>query len=261
MFTQSFHNHTWRCNHATGTEREYVENAVAHDMTMLGFSDHAPYVFENGYYSGFRMKPDQIKGYFETIGALKEEYKGKIQIFAGFEAEYYPKFFGEFLKLIDDYPCEYLLLGQHFLYNEMEGRDSFNSFTEDKYLIQYVDQVSEALSTGKFCCVAHPDVIHYEGSPALYEKEITRLCENAKKYSVPLEINLLGIRTHRHYPNMKFWEIAGQVGNTVVCGSDAHAAKDVWDGASFGFAMEMARKYRLKWTAACSILKGGHSPK
>ena len=23
MFTQSFHNHTWRCNHATGTEREY----------------------------------------------------------------------------------------------------------------------------------------------------------------------------------------------------------------------------------------------
>ncbi|MBQ3763338.1 MAG: PHP domain-containing protein, partial [Clostridia bacterium] len=82
MFTQSFHNHTWRCNHATGTEREYVENAVAHDMTMLGFSDHAPYVFENGYYSGFRMKPDQIKGYFETIGALKEEYKGKIQIFA-----------------------------------------------------------------------------------------------------------------------------------------------------------------------------------
>ena len=60
MFTQSFHNHTWRCNHATGTEREYVENAVKHGMTVLGFSDHSPYVFEGDYYSGFRMKPDQI---------------------------------------------------------------------------------------------------------------------------------------------------------------------------------------------------------
>ena len=257
MFTQSFHNHTWRCNHATGTEREYVENAVNHNMTMLGFSDHSPYVFDGDYYSGFRMKPDQIGGYFDTIHALREEYKDKIKIHVGFEAEYYPKFFARYEKLISAYPVEYLILGQHFVYNEIEGVGSFAPSDSEERLRDYVSQVSEALSTGLFCCVAHPDVLQYTGSQSIYEKHMTRLCEAAKKYNVPLEINLLGIRTHRHYPNQTFWRIAGQVGNVVVCGSDAHAAKDVWDGDSFLAAMDMARKYRLGWTAACRILNGG----
>ena len=61
MFTQSFHNHTWRCNHATGTEREYIENAVQHDMTMLGFTyfgaasaDAAPSAVQSSPESGSR---------------------------------------------------------------------------------------------------------------------------------------------------------------------------------------------------------------
>ena len=257
MFTQSFHNHTWRCNHATGTEREYVGSAIKNNMTMLGFSDHSPYVFDGDYYSGFRMKHDQIPGYFDTLGALREEFKDKLKIHIGFEAEYYPKFFSRYEKLISAYPVEYLLLGQHFVYNEIEGISSGAASDSDERLIDYVDQVSEALSTGMFACVAHPDVLQYTGSEDTYIKHMTRLCEAAKRYNVPLEINLLGIRTHRHYPNPLFWRIAGQVGNTVVCGSDAHAAEDVWDGASFGVAMDMARKYRLGWTAACRILNGG----
>lgn len=257
MFTQSFHNHTWRCNHATGTERDYVDNAIRHNMTMLGFSDHSPYVFDGEYYSNFRMKPEQIRGYFDTLLALKDEFKDKLKIYIGFEAEYYPKFFSRYEKLISAYPVEYLLLGQHFLFNETEGIDSFNRHSDPELLKTYVDQVLEALSTGMFACVAHPDVFQFTGDRQLYEDEMTRLCEGAKKYNVPLEINLLGIRTHRHYPNQDFWRVAGKVGNTVVCGSDAHAAEDVWDGDSFMVAMDMARKYRLGWTAACRILSGG----
>ena len=78
MLRESFHNHTWRCNHAENTEREYVENAVSGGMTKLGFSDHAPYVFENGYYSGFRMRPEEAEGYFASIQALKQEFAGQI---------------------------------------------------------------------------------------------------------------------------------------------------------------------------------------
>ena len=160
MFTQSFHNHTWRCNHASGTEREYVEQAVSHDMTMLGFSDHSPYVFDGDYYSGFRMKHEQIRGYFDTLLALKDEYKGRLDIHVGFEAEYYPKFFSRFEKLVRQYPTEYLLLGQHFLFNEIEGVPSSRKTEDDDLLKAYVDQVSEGMSTGLFACVAHPDVMH-----------------------------------------------------------------------------------------------------
>ena len=35
----NFHTHTARCNHATGTDREYVEAAIRAGVKSLGFSD------------------------------------------------------------------------------------------------------------------------------------------------------------------------------------------------------------------------------
>ena len=59
----NYHTHTWRCNHAAGDEKQYVENALAAGLEILGFSDHSPYIFPAGYYSNFRMKPEQLPGY------------------------------------------------------------------------------------------------------------------------------------------------------------------------------------------------------
>ena len=38
----NYHTHTWRCRHADGTEREYVETAIEAGFKILGFSDHTP---------------------------------------------------------------------------------------------------------------------------------------------------------------------------------------------------------------------------
>ena len=38
----NYHTHTWRCNHARGTERDYIEQAIASGVKILGFSDHTP---------------------------------------------------------------------------------------------------------------------------------------------------------------------------------------------------------------------------
>ena len=35
----NYHTHTWRCRHADGTEREYVERAIEGGLKILGFSD------------------------------------------------------------------------------------------------------------------------------------------------------------------------------------------------------------------------------
>ena len=34
----NYHTHTPRCNHAVGSEVEYVENALAQGLKILGFS-------------------------------------------------------------------------------------------------------------------------------------------------------------------------------------------------------------------------------
>ena len=41
----NYHAHTWRCSHAKGTERDYVEAALDRGLEILGFSDHTPYPF------------------------------------------------------------------------------------------------------------------------------------------------------------------------------------------------------------------------
>lgn len=33
----NYHTHTWRCRHADGTEREYVERAIEGGLKILGF--------------------------------------------------------------------------------------------------------------------------------------------------------------------------------------------------------------------------------
>ena len=70
----NYHTHTPRCNHAKGTEEEYVQAALKRGSKILGFSDHTPFIFPGTYYSTMRMFPEEIYEYAATIVALKEKY-------------------------------------------------------------------------------------------------------------------------------------------------------------------------------------------
>lgn len=220
----NYHTHTWRCKHADENEREYVEQALAAGIRILGFSDHTPYPFPNGYVSYFRMAPGQAEDYFTTLSDLKREYAGQIDIRIGVEAEYYPERFQGLLDFLRDYPCEYMLMGQHYIHNETDGVYSGNATADEAVLVQYVSQVLEGLETGLFTYVAHPDLIHWQGPEEIGRRELTRLCRGVKALEIPLEINLLGLMKHRHYPSDLFWQIAGEVGCTGILGCDAHQA-------------------------------------
>ena len=54
----NYHTHTFRNHHAVGTEREYIEAAIAGGYQTLGFSEHAPYQFPDGIVSYFHMFPE-----------------------------------------------------------------------------------------------------------------------------------------------------------------------------------------------------------
>ncbi|MCQ2436521.1 MAG: histidinol-phosphatase [Clostridia bacterium] len=221
--TVNYHTHTARCRHATGTEREFVETAIKEGIKVLGFADHAPYYFPDGYYSNFRMLPDETENYVNTILSLKKEYATDIDIYLGYEMEYYPAYFDKAVRQIGQYPHDYLILGQHFIGNENDGHIASMRETDDEGLLRiYVDQVISAMNTGVYFYVAHPDVFHFVGDKETYVKHYTRLCREAKRLNVPLELNLLGVFGGRHYPNIDFWKIAGEISNDVIIGFDAH---------------------------------------
>lgn len=86
----NFHTHTYRCGHAKGTDEEYVLSAIKMGYDTIGFSDHAPYIFPDGSESGFRVKKKDARDYADSVRALQEKYKDKIDIKLGFELEYFP---------------------------------------------------------------------------------------------------------------------------------------------------------------------------
>ncbi len=242
----NLHTHTWRCSHARGTEREYVERAIEGGMQVLGFSDHTPYPFPGDYYSDFRMRPEQLEGYVDTVLGLKKEYAGDIEIRLGLEAEYYPAYFESLLKLLEPYPMEYLILGQHMIGNEIGGQYCGRPTDDPEVLRTYCAQSIEALKTGQFLYFAHPDLIHFTGDAALYCREMRHMCEEIKALDIPVEINLLGLSTHRNYPNDAFWKIAGQVGCRVVLGADAHDPQRVYAPEEDALALQWAQRYALR---------------
>lgn len=220
----NYHTHTWRCNHATGTEREYVERGIQAGLKILGFSDHGPYIFPGEYYSKFRMKLSMLDDYVETIVKLRKEYKGKIEIPLGLELEYYPKLFPGLLPVLRDYPLDYLLLGQHFVGNEFDSPYSGLATVDTHMIRKYVDQSIDAMQTGLFTYFAHPDLLHFCGDRKIYCREMSRVCREAKACGIPLEYNLLGLAGGRNYPNPDFWHLAAEEGCLVVIGRDAHQA-------------------------------------
>ena len=142
LILKNFHTHTYRCKHAIGKEREYVEGAIKAGIKTLGFSDHAPYCFGNTrYYSGMRIEPNDAENYVKQVLALKKEYEKDIDIYLGFEAEYFPKFFDEFIAFIKPFNVDYLILGQHFTDNEYDGMYVYSYRTSETELVKYINQV------------------------------------------------------------------------------------------------------------------------
>lgn len=241
----NYHTHTIRCHHAQGTEEQYIQNAIASGIQILGFSDHTPQVYPGGYCSGIRMLPSQLEDYAMTLYVLRQQYRSQIRLHIGLEAEYYPALFADLRELLRDYPVEYLILGQHWGGNEMDeiyvGRP-----TEDaERLKRYYRQVLDGLDTGLFTYVAHPDVMNFVGDSKVYETQIREFCREIADRYIPLEINFVGIRNGSHYPNPAFWRIAAEENCRVVFGVDAHHPDHFLDADTERKAIEFANEFGI----------------
>lgn len=246
----NYHTHTYRCHHASGTDEEFIQKAIAEGLKILGFSDHAPYIYPNRFVSYYKMTPDESHEYFSSLRMLREKYRDKIEIYIGYESEYYPSLWDDTLKFWKNTnPPEYLILGQHFIreeYPEEERVHCAKGSDNNQHLKIYVDTVTEAIKTGKFTYIAHPDIINYQGGDIdYYREEMSKIIIAAKNMGIPLEINLLGLKAKRNYPSPIFWETASKFNPDVVLGCDAHEPERVADKSEIAEALRFAEKYHL----------------
>lgn len=244
----NYHTHTHLCRHATGSMEEYVKRAIEGGIKYMGFSDHIPHKRTDGEESWFRIPTERASEYFSEIARLREKYGDRIDIKAGFEMEYFPKQFVAMFENAKKLGAEYIILGEHYVEEEYPGILHASDETEKtEDLKEYVACVVDAIKTGVFTYIAHPDVLNFTGDVGLYREEMRKICIASREHNIPLEINFLGIRGRRKYPTLAFWEIAGEERSPVTFGLDAHDAENAYDGESLKVAKEMVKKYSLNY--------------
>lgn len=224
----NYHTHTSRCHHAYGEDEEFVSRAIEAGYEEIGFSDHSPWPFENGFVSDMRMRADELENYVNSIRSLREKYKEQIRIKIGLECEYFREYMPWLRDTIKKYQLDYVILGHHFTPSEQYG--VYNGFITRPHEVEaYKNDVLEAMESGVFSYVAHPD-LYMRGYPQFdfaCEKAAREIIAKSNETGVPIEYNLLGIAHGRAagkigYPHPDFWRIAGEMGATAVIGIDAH---------------------------------------
>ena len=222
MLAANYHTHTIRCKHAYGTEREYIEAAISEGFKILGFSDHTPQPYPEGFRSGIRMDMSELYDYTDTLVKLRDEYKDEIQILIGYEVEYTEKYFETLIKELKKYPLDYIIQGQHYVEDEVDGFYSGSLTDSEERLKAYVDFTIEGMNTGLFTYLAHPDLINFTGDDDIYRLHMSRLVRAAVDLNIPLEINVYGFVDHRWYPCDRFFRMAAEYHSKFVIGCDAH---------------------------------------
>lgn len=224
----NYHTHTYRCGHAVGSDRDYVDAALKGGLQTLGFSDHTPFPIPG---DGTGMMMEELDGYVKDLQALKREYAGQIDIYIGLEVENSPAQFQALTDALRQYPLDYLILGQHTIFGHADYRKPYNPTSDPAHFNTYCEQAAQGIQSGIFTYWAHPDVINFTGDSELYEHRMRSLCRLAKKHGLPLEINLHGARDGRNYPNPNFWRIASEEGCDAILACDAHEPCELYDRA------------------------------
>lgn len=260
--TANYHTHTRRCKHAAGTDREYVEAAIAAGLQVLGFSDHMPWPGNVPGVEHSRMAMRELDDYFSSLTALRREYQGQIELHIGFETENFD-LLPQQLRLLEDYPCEYLILGHHFSGYGADAHYFGRPFSDPALLENYTAHVVDGIRSGVFLYLAHPDMPDWRGERALLDAAMERICLAAKEQALPLEINILGQRTGRNYPTEAFFRRAAAHGCTFCVGVDAHTPEHFAEPAVFERALRFAESFgrpvvqRFSIPAHCALTYPG----
>lgn len=224
----NYHTHCYRCGHATGNEEEYIQAAIEAGFETIGMSEHMGY---DGWDDANERIPYlALDDYLQTMYALKEKYKDKINVRVGFECEFFEDSIAHLQTMKDK--CDYLICGQHAP-DRSSGYYDQHPYCEDVYMQKMADQVCKGIELGFFRYVAHPDYFMLskcDWSEAK-EKAIRQIAKCCKKYDAIMEINIKGTKYGRreypngesfYYPNREALQVVAEEGVKVCFGYDAH---------------------------------------
>ena len=272
----NFHTHSTFCDGKFSAE-DMVIAAIEKGFDHLGFSSHCLHPLNPEFYKPFdniwHIPSANIKSYTEEIRRLKEKYADKIQLYLGFEADYFdsPEY-GTAIPSMENYAefePDYLIGAVHFintdkgfftvdnkpeivkeslsrLYSKPNGEIDGRAAVCDYFAAERA-----MLQKGDFDIIAHCDLIKLRNGPlnffnpeeSWYKDELKATALEIARSGVIAEINTGAIGRgimDDTYPSQYFLELLYELGVPVCINSDAHTTQ-MLDGA-FDRAAAQAKK-------------------
>ncbi|MDR2731321.1 MAG: histidinol-phosphatase [Treponema sp.] len=246
----SMHTHTIFCDGKDDVET-MCRCAYEKKICSLGFSAHAPITKKTGIKSDWNLKDEDVDKYVEQVLAAKNRWRGKLEIFLGFEVDYIKGLRSAIDSDIKAVNPDYLIGSVHYVI-PANGAEPFTidgpleefekgikeGFGGDAQALMhyYYDALAEMTALGGFEILGHADLIKKNCQSKNYwpkEDEACRQAEIARaaaEAGLTAEVNTGGINRRKIsdvYPSLSFLRLLRENNVPVIITSDAHCAADI----------------------------------
>jgi histidinol-phosphatase (PHP family) len=258
------------CNHARDTLEGMVQAYIAQGFAWAGLTEHMPplddaYLYPEERAAGLdaaRMQ-ERFTAYIAEARRLQDEYRDRIEILVGFEADGYAGCRNAVPRLVQAHQPDYLVCGLHhvegipFDYSVVAyGRAIDAAGGIEALYLNYFDRQYELIEALRPGVVAHFDLIRlYDADyrrnlerPAVQER-ILRNLKLILDLNCILDFNVAALRkgATEPYVSQNILSHARELGVAVVPGDDSHSVDTVGKGVAQGIALLEAAGLDTRW--------------
>lgn len=231
------------------TLRRFVEVATARGVSEIAITEHI-YHFVQA--SDIVEQPwTQDKCFYDLdayVTLLLDAQQQGLPVKVGIEMDYLEGKESAIERIVNGYPWDFVLGSVHWIgdwgFDLKEHRAQWDRQDVDQVYRSYFRLLGQAVHTGCFDSMSHPDVIKVFGylpvmnMTDIYEEWAERVVSQP---GLCVEISSAGLRkpVGRLYPERPLLEACARRGIAITTASDAHYAEDI--GKDFDKVAELAR--------------------
>ncbi|MBU1168219.1 MAG: histidinol-phosphatase [Proteobacteria bacterium] len=227
-----YHIHTPLCNHAQGSMKAYIHQAISLGFSEICFLDH---LILDGPGKKNSMDIREVPLYMQAIACLKHEFHDRITLRAGLEVDFIPEKIPQIKDILEGFNFDVIGASVHFVmgYNVASRREAppKDLFDKQEIALRYFEQLDRMLDYDFFDVICHPDIVKKCGIPIpencgpVIDDILTRI----SKKNLTLEFNAGGWDhpVGDSYPSEELAIKCHQKNIAFTLGSDAHRPEHV----------------------------------
>jgi len=233
----SYHVHSTYSDGKTGI-RDLAEAAVAFGIDELGISDHYVLLADGGSAS-WSMPLDALPDYLAEVEAVAEEFRDRLVVRRGLEADYDPGSARELAEVLDRYGFDYVIGSVHYIDGfpvdeSPEHWDALSETERNEMVRVYWDRIARMAASRLFDFAGHLDLYKKFGHRPTIDisHDIDTALDAIAQVGMAVEINTAGwfLPAQEAYPSPGILSACKARGIPVLINADAHEPANLLRG-------------------------------